>query len=390
MRKRLTSIIVALSVISTMGFTVYAANPVQLQATNPTGSTVDYSGYTVKGYFTDIKGNAVSTKTESMPSSGSVSFDVPDGVYGFAYEVLNSAGEIVVDYTRAYTGNSNFWVTDNAIPVYLTTKAEEATINAVVDDADVAVMDLSVFGMNASQQNNNNTNTNTSAGTSNNTNDFVSEYTASIRILSDYNISLMKNNGLSIYATTSTDTFRIDIPTVSSDYTKYAIPSNADFSYMVYDDTNAVWKDIVINEVDNNVIDVTVNPKCLLYITNGKNTVNAKIGSDTYSDIEKLVFGVVNGETYSVINTDNNRVYSFIVPTNVTECTLDLSTMDGVPYNESAMQDATLEDSGEFENPYNVPLTSEKGESLNIGIISAIISGITLAISAFLSKKFIK
>jgi hypothetical protein len=361
---------------------------VQLQATSIYGIQSDYAGYSIKAYYTDLYGKEISTQTVALGSDGLAEFTPPSGTYGMSYEIIDSAGEIVSESEKILSGNADYWALTEPLPVYLTTEDEEVSGNPTIiedDTSKVTDLDLSVFGMNDAQIPDN-------YGNSSSASIGDTGYYAKIKIASDYNLDLMQDQGLYIYAQTTSEAYRIDITEISTDFQQYSLPSGEDYTFGVYENKTKVWKDITVTESSPNQVTVNVTPTCLLYITNGNNPVNIKVNSKAFSYDQQAIFGVVNGDTYSIINTDNNRVYSFVVPSNVTACALDLSTATGVPINESALQDAQLTNTGDYDNPYNIPLTNQStavnyAETFGVfGVISAVFLGLCALLTKKLSK----
>ena len=367
LKKHLLTCCAVLAICVAASPAVYADTTLNMQANSVAGDAADYSGYRIKWYTTNTDGSRTENTTILTDTSGACTLTIPDEAFGLGYEIYTSDGELVSDFKQLLTGSPQFW--DNTEPIWfdLAPKASQMPndLTVVNDDDSVTSLDLSYFGISGSTPQGN---TSSGANPSSTTQPSVQtpEYVGKVRVVSDINIDLLRNQGITFYATQGGQQNRIDLSLLPSEYSDFALPSSGLFTFSISGSAVSAWSSVEIANTGDNMAEIKVVPKCLLYVTNGGKEVKAQVLNTGYRHPDKITLGVRNGEEYTIIDMTTNKAYRFVVPSNVTECALDFSTMDGVPVNELAQQDATLTNSGDFDNPYNVPLTDEQisGEEL--------------------------
>lgn len=364
LKKRLATCCVVLAICVTASPAVYADTTLNMQANSVAGDAADYSGYRIKWYTTNLDGSRTENTTILTDTSGACTLTIPDGAFGLGYEIYTSDGEQVSDYKQILTGSPQFW--DNTEPIWfdLAPKASQlpTDLTVVDDDNSATVLDLSHFGISGSTPQGN---TSADGSPSNGVQADVKtpEYAGKVRVVSDVNIDLLRNQGITFYATQGGQQSRIDLSLLPSEYSDFTLPSSGTFTFSISSSAVSAWSTVEITNTGDNMAEIKVTPKCLLYVTNGGKEVQAQVLNTGYKHPDKVILGVRNGEEYTIVDMTTNKAYRFVVPSNVTECALDFSTMGGVPVNELAQQDAALTNSGDYDNPYNVPLTDERGLS---------------------------
>lgn len=381
LKKHLATCCAVLAICVAASPAVYADTTLTMQANSVAGDAADYSGYQIKWYTTGVDGSRTENATILTDASGTCTLTIPDDAFGVGYEIYTDTGEKVSDFKQLLTGGLQYRDTNTPVWFDLAPKASQmqSDLTIVNDDDSVTSLDLSHFGISGSTTQGD-TSTNTPTDTATQPSVQTPEYTGKVRVVSDVNIDLLRNQGITFYATQGGQQSRIDIALLPYDYADFALPSSGSFTFSISSSAVSAWSSVDVTNTGDNMAEIKVVPKCLLYVTNGGNEVQAQILNSGYKHPDKITLGVKNGEEYTIVDMTTNKAYRFVVPSNVTECALDFSTMDGVPVNELAQQDATLTNTGDFDNPYNVPLTSEHtnaeefGEQVARQVIPAITS----------------
>lgn len=109
-------------------------------------------------------------------------------------------------------------------------------------------------------------------------------------------------------------------------------------------------------------IDVTIVPTCTLTVNKtGAGSTDYYIdGVNKMFNTGKNPIAVFPGTNYRVIDNSNNNAFDISIPSNATQCVLDLGTSSGVPVNDKAYEDAVLDTTASADNPFNIPVTSDK------------------------------
>lgn len=365
MRKKFLSMLLAVCCCVIIAPSVGAeGNNITIQAIDEGNSSANFSGFVCEYKYTDANGNVLTTGTVPIGSDGRINITKQDS-YGLSYSIKNPNGDYAIEDKQLFYGNSNWWDTD---PVF-----EASVSSGIVDGQNVQISQADadkVKTINLDKipgliVNDESTVSNTGTRTDLVSKDapVESEYGFMLQVVSDYNLDLMINNGFSLIAT-GEKTTSVDIKKLVFSPTRFGLPTGGSYSFTPSALGSGVWAAVTPSVGADGVLLCSLTPKCVLSVINGGKAVSVQIKNQGYSADKEAVFGVVNGETYNIINLDNNQLYTVTIPTNATNCRLDLSQYNGVPVNPAAKEEAVLTNTGDYDNPFNVPLTSEREVSV--------------------------
>lgn len=381
MKKRIATILTSVLMFGSLLTTpVYAADGITVKLDD----VGNHYGYTVKGYYGGVEAKAKVSEDGTYFFAGQSDAE-------FSYAIYNAAGECVSPQEVIYTASPKYLADDYVFKVFAPTTYEEITLyNMEISGLNTSDMeqvfedgDSSFFVPTKPYETEGSMNvatpletngvvirvTNSKLMSALQGSSFKLTLTGTDGSVREYPVSLSKSEFILDDALTS--------GTYSISYTDFA------------DGITGINSNVTLTATATaNYLDITVIPSCTLEVrkANAKSAEYKVKGiSDTFNISEGLL-GVKPGRTYMITDVETERTFEVSIPSKATRHVLDLSTADGTPINNSALQDAELGATASVDNPFNIPPTYDITEVMmhdrlilmNSVIFGVILSGIIL------------
>ena len=354
--KRLLTMLTAGLLTATMLTTVASAADGGTLKLDGAGLT---NGYTVRGYYGDTE------VFGSMESDGTYYFSAGGSEEAFYYSIYDKNGTCVVDKELLYNAPVRFLADDEVFDVYAPVTYEESVLHNLKESGvDTSEMEQ-IFEDNATQ----NTIISNTGGADSQVQKPVVTNGIALRIVNVKAVSLLDGSTFKVTLTDAAGKVKeYPISRISSEVLLDDTLTSGTYSVKFSDFGKGIagikGTDTITATVNTDYLDITVTPACVLEVKRAKETsAEYKVkGISGVFNISEGAIGVKPGNTYTVIDMKTGKSFEVAIPSNATKHTLDLGTADGAPTNNSAYQDAELDQTASEDNPFNIPPTYDVSE----------------------------